>query len=250
MLRCTYTTAANPVGGALNGTLAYVACAGANTLQIVDVSGPTATLRGPAPLDATAQSVAVTSALGLAANKAAANDLQVFSQPTRSVVLYPDGTVASPGAADFIQNQTANAQAGGFNVSGAGTVGGNLTVGSTTSLGAGRAPAQGGTPTTGSHNMLAVAYGQAGGSSASLGGTSVNYTLARTGAGTYTTFTSASGLSNTNFNTYAIVMSTYGSAPGFVTWTSTTANDVINVSTFNSSGTAADGICNFVVFQP
>lgn len=91
------------------------------------------------------------------ASKAAARDLQVFSQPTRSVVVYPDGTaarVASPNAADFIRNQTATAQAGGFNVSGAGTVGDNLTVGGTTSLGAGAAPAREYTATTGTQRPV------------------------------------------------------------------------------------------------
>jgi hypothetical protein len=253
VLRCTYTTAANPVSVALNGTLAYVACAGANTLQVVDVSGPTATLRGTAPLDATAQSVAVTSTLVLAANKATANDLQVFNQPTRSVVLYPDGTVASaasPGAADFIRNQTATAQAGGFNVSGAGTVGSNLTVSGTTSLGAAAAPAQVYTATTGSHNMLAVAYGQigAGGTPYSTSG---NYAATRTGTGTYTlTFTNASGLAATNFDSYPVVMSLYGNTPGFVLSATNGTAGTINVTTFGASGVAADRSFNFVVFQP
>lgn len=253
VLRCSFTTAANPVSVALNGTLAYVACAGANTLQVVDVSGSTATLRGTAPLDATAQSVAVSSALVLAANKAAANDLQIFSQPTRSVVVYPDGTAvsaASPSAADFIRNQTATAQAGGFNVGGAGTVGGNLTVSGTTSLGTGAAPAQVYTATTGTHNMLSVAYGQigAGGSSVSTSG---NYTATRTGTGTYTlTFTNASGLAATNFDSYPVVMSLYGNTPGFVLWTTTGTAGTISVTTFSGSGTAADRPFTFVVFQP
>ena len=142
VVRSTFTTATTPVGVALSGTLAYVACAGSNTLQVIDVSGATATLRGTAALDATAQSVAVTSAAVLAANKAAANDLQIFAQPTRTVVVYPDGTTttaAAPGAADFIQNQTAAAQSAGFNISGAGTVGGALAVSGATALNGGAA---------------------------------------------------------------------------------------------------------------
>lgn len=276
-LRATFTTAANPVGVALSGTLAYVACAGSNTLQVIDVSGTTATLRGTATLDATAQSVAVTSAVVLAANKAAANDLQVFNQPTRSVVLYPDGTAASaasPGAADFIQNQTAATQTGGFRVSGAGsvgtaltvgtsatvggaatiggaaTVGGSATIGGSATVGPLGAPGQVLTPATGAHNMLAVAYGQLGGTGGTIVGGSGNYTAARTGTGTFTiTFSSASGLSGLSLDSYAIVMSLYG-APGFISWTANTTNGVLNVRTYGIDGTAANANFSFVVYQP
>jgi hypothetical protein len=278
-LRGTYTFAAGttPVGVALVGTLAYVACAGTNTLQVIDVSTATPTLRGTAPLDATAQSVAATSALVLAANRVAANDLQVFNQPTRTVVVYPDGTVASapaPGPDDFIQNQTSTTQTGGFKVSGAGsvgttlavgttatiggaatiggtaTVGGNASIAGTATVGAASAPGQVRTPITGAHNMLAVAYGQLGGSTNALYATSGNYLVARTGTGTYTiTFTAASGLGIVSLDSYPIVMSTYG-RPGFVSWSASTTNGVINVSTYNVAGTVTDNVFNFVVYQP
>ncbi|MGY3090262.1 hypothetical protein ACVWYF_003317 [Hymenobacter sp. UYAg731] len=131
-LRHLYTTAANPVSVALNGSLAYVACQVSSTLQVLDVSGTSAVLRGTATLDASANNVAVTSTLVLAANASAANDLQVFAQPTRTVVVNPDGTAGSaptPSGATFIQNQTTTVQAAGFNISGNGLVGGSLGVG-------------------------------------------------------------------------------------------------------------------------
>ena len=131
-LRHLYTTAATPVSVALNGSLAYVACQGSSTLQVLDVSGTSAVLRGTATLEASANNVAVTSTLVLAANASAANDLQVFAQPTRTVVVNPDGTAGSaptPSGATFIQNQTTAVQVAGFNISGNGLVGGSLGVG-------------------------------------------------------------------------------------------------------------------------
>ncbi len=140
LLRHTFTTAATPVSVALNGTLAYVACQGSSTLQVIDISGSSAVLRGSVALDASANSVAVTSTLVLAANGSAANDLQVFNQPTRTIVVYPDGTAGStttPTGTDFIQNQTATAQAGGFNIGGSAVVGGTLAVGVLNNFGGG-----------------------------------------------------------------------------------------------------------------
>ena len=130
-LRHTYTTGTTPVSVALSGSLAYVSCRGSNSLQVIDVSGASAVLRGTVALDASANNVAVTSTLALAANASAANDLQVFTQPTRTVVVTPDGTAGSaptPSGATFVQNQTATVQTAGFNISGSGSVGGNLQV--------------------------------------------------------------------------------------------------------------------------
>lgn len=102
---------------------------------MLDVSGISAVLRGTVALDATTNNVTVTSTLVLAANASAVNDLQVFTQPTRTVVVNPDGTAGSaptPSGATFIQNQTATVQMAGFNISGSGGVGGNLGIGTTT----------------------------------------------------------------------------------------------------------------------
>ena len=138
-LRSTFTTATTPVSVALSGSLAYVACraSGANVLQIIDVSGSTAVLRGTVALDATngssstAGNVATTGNLTAVANGAAANDLQVFSTG-RVLTVAPDGSLSSapaPSGSAFIQNQTATVQAGGFNIGGSAVVGGTLAVG-------------------------------------------------------------------------------------------------------------------------
>ena len=134
-LRSTFTTAASPVSVALSGSLAYVACrvSGANVLQIVDVSGSTAVLRGTVPLDATANNVATTGTLTAVASGAAANDLQIFSTG-RVLTVAPDGSISSapaPSGTTFIQNQTASTQSGGFRVSGNGYIGGNVGIGTT-----------------------------------------------------------------------------------------------------------------------
>src|SRR6476661_1799549 len=152
-LRSSFATASNPVSVAISGSLAYVACrvSGANVLQIVDVSGSTAVLRGTLSLDATTNNVATTGTLIAVANGAAANDLQVFNAG-RVLTVAPDGSLSSnpsPGGSDFIQNQTSSSQTGGFRVSGAGTVGGLLT-------GTGGATVSGGAVslnTTGSNNV-------------------------------------------------------------------------------------------------
>ncbi len=136
-LRNTFTTGANPVSVALSGNLAFVACQGTNTLQIIDVSGTTAILRGTSALDATPNAVAVTSTLALVANGSAANDLQAFSTASfqRNLTVAADGsvsTVAAPSGTDFIQNQTAAAQTGSFSITGPALVGGSVGIGTTT----------------------------------------------------------------------------------------------------------------------
>ena len=246
-LRSTFTTAASPVSVALNGNLAYVACrvSGANVLQIIDVSGSTAVLRGTIPLDATANNVATTGTLTAVANGAAANTLQVFSTG-RVLTVAPDGSIGSapaPSGTAFIQNQTASAQTGGFNVSGTGTVGGTLNVGTSTTPGVVL------TPTTGTHNMLALAYGLTGGSSGNILSTSGNYTVTRNGTGSYTIkFTAASGLNMTDF-TNAPVLFTIVSGFGFIIAIFNSLG-TINVNTYNTSSNLADLIFSFVVFAP
>lgn len=131
-LRNTFTTGTTPVSVALNGDLAYVACRGTNTLQVVDVSGATAVLRGTIALDASANNVAATNTVTLAANASAANNLQAFSLPTRTVAINTDGSVTTVPTAtgtDFIQNQTTTAQSASFNISGSAVVGSTLAVG-------------------------------------------------------------------------------------------------------------------------
>ena len=248
-LRSTFTTAASPVSVALSGSLAYVACrmSGANVLQIIDVSGSTAVLRGTIPLDATANNVATTGTLTAVANGAAANTLQVFSTG-RVLTVAPDGSIGSapaPSGTAFIQNQTTSAQTGGFNVSGTGTVGGTLNVGTSTTPGVVL------TPTTGTHNMLAVAYGVAGGFSGNIRSTSGNYTVTRNGIGAYTiAFTAASGLSMTIFSNVPALF-TIVSGFGFVASASNSPG-IINVNTYDVSTTPtpADLIFSFVVFAP
>ena len=245
-LRSTFTTAASPVSVALSGSLAYVACrvSGANVLQIIDVSGSTAVLRGTVPLDANANNVASTGTLTAVASGAAANTLQVFSTG-RVLTVAPDGSISStpaPSGTAFIQNQTASAQPGGFNVSANGTVGGTLSVGT------GIAPGKVLTATTGTHNMLAVAYGVISANTGYIISTSGNYTVARTGAGTYTiTFTAASGLSATSFTNSPVLVSLVNGV-GFVTYSGGTG--VILVSTYNTVGVATDGSFAFTVFAP
>ena len=238
-LRSTFATAASPVSVALNGNLAYVAyvacrVSGANVLQIIDVRGSTAVLRGTVPLNATTNNVATTCTLTAVANGEAANTLQVFSTG-RVLTVAPDGSIGSapaPSGTAFIQNQTTSAQMGGFNVSGTGTVGGTLSVGTSTTPGVVL------TPTTGTHNMLAVAYGVTGGSTGNILSTSGNYTVTRNGLGAYTsTFTAASGLSMTNFANVPALF-TIVSGIGFV-FSNSNSPGTINVNTYNASSSLA-----------
>jgi hypothetical protein len=131
-LRHSYNTGANPVSVALSGNLAYVACRGTNTLQVIDVSGATAVLRGSVALDASTNNIALGSSLVLAAN-ATANSLQAFSSSyVRSVTVALDGSISTaplPTPNDYLQNQTALVQSGGFSVSGSGNVGGSVGIG-------------------------------------------------------------------------------------------------------------------------
>ena len=134
-LRHTYATGATPVSVALSGSLAYVASRGTNSLQVIDVSGASAVLRGTAALDASANNVALGTNLLLAANGSPANDLQAFVlNGPRSVTVAPDGTIgttALPTSADYVQNQPTATQSGGFNLSNSGYLGTRLGIGTT-----------------------------------------------------------------------------------------------------------------------
>ncbi|GAA4047342.1 hypothetical protein GCM10022409_36990 [Hymenobacter glaciei] len=134
-LRHTYATGATPVSVALSGNLAYVASRGSNSLQVIDVSGASAVLRGTAALDASANNLALGNNLLLAANGSPANDLQAFVlNGPRSVTVAPDGTIgttALPTSADYVQNQPATTQSGGFNLSNSGYLGSRLGIGTT-----------------------------------------------------------------------------------------------------------------------
>ncbi|MDO7849817.1 tail fiber domain-containing protein [Hymenobacter sp. M29] len=120
---------------ALAGTKAYVA--DGSTLRVFDVSNPASPVAlGTVPLTGSASSLAASGSTAYVTT-AGNNLLQVVTisatPPDRVVTVSPTGSLASvalPGAADFIQNQTAQPQNGGFSVSGAGTVGGLLTAGS------------------------------------------------------------------------------------------------------------------------
>lgn len=134
-LRHTYTTAAKPVSVALSGNLAYVACQTDNVLQVIDVSGGSAVLRGSASLDAGTNNLALTSTLGLVANGNPSQNMQVFSlSSARTVTVAPDGSLSTApltSTADFVQNQPLSTQTGSFNLSGNGALGGSLGLGTT-----------------------------------------------------------------------------------------------------------------------
>ncbi|QKG51961.1 hypothetical protein [Hymenobacter sp. BRD67] len=133
-LRHTYTTGTTPVSVALSGSLAYVACRGSNALQVIDVSGASA-VRGTVALDASDNNLALGPNLLLAANGSPANDLQAFVlNGPRSVTVAPDGTIgttALPTPGDYVQNQPATTQSGGFNLNNSGYLGTRLGIGTT-----------------------------------------------------------------------------------------------------------------------
>ena len=106
------------------------------------------------------------------------------------------------------------------------------------------------TPTTGTSNMLAAAYGQFG----TVGNTytsSGNMTIATVGPGLghcRISFTAASGLNGINFNTRPVVVALYGAAPGSVGFTGNTGT--IDVYTFDNAGTPATRDFTLVVYAP
>jgi hypothetical protein len=122
-------------------------------------------------------------------------------------------------------------------------VNGNVRVGATNTVGEVQ------TVTTGTNNMLAVAYGQIGNNPATTYSTSGNYAFTRVSTGVYTlTFPTSSGLSGVYFSDMPVVVSLYGNLGGFISWYGGTG--IITVTTFNMSGTATDRIFNIVVFVP
>jgi hypothetical protein len=230
-LRNTFATAATPVSVALNGSLAYVACrvSGANVLQIVDVSGSTAVLRGTVPLDATANNVFSTGTLTAVASGAAANSLQVFGTG-RVLTVAPDGSISSapaPSGTAFIQNQTATAQAGGFRISGNGLVGGSVGIGTSS------------TPTStlqvAGTNAVGVALGIPGGNG--LGGTPLaNYPGGYLGL-------NPTGGSTDNYFVLPAPASCVGRVyylrnnnDNFAAYVGTTAGNIYGASTRNANG--------------
>ena len=128
-------------------------------------------------------------------------------------------------------------------------VNGNANVGGTLRVGVAAAPGQVLTPTTTTHNMLAVAYGQVG-VGAVIVSTSGNYTVSGTGSGVYTiTFPASSGLSGVNFDTNPVTISIYGATlPGVATFTG--GAGFITIRTFTLGGVPSDLPFTFVAFAP
>jgi hypothetical protein len=105
------------------------------------------------------------------------------------------------------------------------------------------------TPTTGSHNMLALAYGSIG-SGGDVFGTTENYDVSRTGTGTYQVkFTTASGLSTTSLSSTVVNLTLYGSSVGFASFSANTPG-VLHIYTFNSSFQPTDRGFSFTVYRP
>ncbi|MBC6609914.1 hypothetical protein H8B15_03205 [Hymenobacter sp. BT507] len=105
-------------------------------------------------------------------------------------------------------------------------------------------------PVTGAHPCLAAATGQvivSGNNTASSG--SDNYSVARTGTGTYRLTFTAGPLATGNLQAAAFLAALVGT-PGFVTFTASTTNPYIDVYTRNPNGTLTDRDFTFSVFLP
>lgn len=135
---------------------------------------------------------------------------------------------------------------------------GNVGIGTGTSAPAARLDVNGATrvrtvltPTTGSHNLLPIAYGAVGGQAASLSSTD-NYTVSRVpgqAAGAYRlTFNGASGLSAIDLTNTAVTTTLFGITPGVITYRPGTG--YLDVFTFNLSGAATDRGFSFSMFLP
>ena len=121
-------------------------------------------------------------------------------------------------------------------------VNGSLRVGTSTTPGAVH------TPTTATHNMLAVAYGQIGTNGTTFYSTSGNYTVAHSGTGIYKiTFPASSGLSGVNFDNYPVIVTIYGNV-GVGSFTGGTG--YITLTTYLIDGSPTDLIFNFVAYAP
>ncbi|WP_226915739.1 beta strand repeat-containing protein [Hymenobacter siberiensis] len=108
------------------------------------------------------------------------------------------------------------------------------------------------TNTTGTNNMLAVAYGLAGNNAPDVFGSSGNYTVTVTSPGVYTiTFPASSGLNGVDFRFAAVNVSLYGGAPGFISYDA--GSGFIRVRTFNTGLTPTPSsayLFSFSVFTP
>jgi hypothetical protein len=163
VLLSTVPTGGSTVSVAVGGTRAYVASG--TSLQVFDVANPASpVLLGTVPLSGTLTAVAASGSTAYVTSWD--NTLQVVAvtstPPDRVVTVGPTGSLASvalPGAADFVQNQTTRYQPGGFSVSGAGTVGGQLTAGSATIAGNGSIGGNLGVGTSSPSQKLEVAGG-------------------------------------------------------------------------------------------
>jgi hypothetical protein len=103
------------------------------------------------------------------------------------------------------------------------------------------------TPATGTANMLALAYCQAGGPSPGLFSSSGNVAIQRLGAGHYRlTITGQSA----TLDNYPLTASIYGSIPGFVSTDATGPAGTVDVYTFSTGGVATDRIFHFSLFKP
>jgi hypothetical protein len=105
------------------------------------------------------------------------------------------------------------------------------------------------TPSTGIHNMLAVAYGTIG-ATGTVFGSSDNYNLTVEGNGNYTIRFTAGGLAGLDVTRAVVVTSLYSSVQvsGTITWSGATG--VLNIKTYDVTGAGADRGFSFVVYRP
>ncbi|MBF9223099.1 LVIVD repeat-containing protein [Hymenobacter ruricola] len=121
---------------AVSGTIAYVANISNYTLQAFNVANPASpALLGSVQTDGPPYGVAVSGITAYVVSNLY-NTLQTFrfNGIPRVVTVTGDGSLSSvalPSGADFVQNQTATPQAGGFSIGGNGYVAGNVGIGTT-----------------------------------------------------------------------------------------------------------------------
>lgn len=101
---------------------------------------------------------------------------------------------------------------------------------------------------TGSRSRLAAATGRVTGTGARLAGSS-NYTVARNGPGSYRLTFTAGPLATSNLQRAAFIGALAGST-GFVTFTTTSTNNYIDVYTSATNGALSDRAFTFSVFLP
>lgn len=106
------------------------------------------------------------------------------------------------------------------------------------------------TPETGNASMLAAAYGVVySNTTNTIVSSSGNCTVSHTaGTGIYNITFTGSSLSGAATGNLPIVISPYGTTPGFVSWTGNTGS--IAVYTFGANGVATDRGFSFVVYKP